>query len=271
MKLAGKRVLVTGAGHGLGKAIAFHAAKAGASVVLTDVNTAGVQAVADEITSFGGRAAALEMDVTQVLQVGAVRDIIHESGGLDCIINNAGIVVGGDFLAIPIETHQKTAAVNLCGVWNVTHAFLPLLLKRDEASIVNICSASAILPLPHAATYAATKAAVLSFSDSLKEELKLMGNSHVKVSAICPSYIATGLFEGAAAPQFTKILNVDHVAGAVVKSIEKRRSFILMPWTVGLFYPLSAFLPRNWFHALCRHLGVSKSMTKWSGHAGKKA
>lgn len=266
MELARRRILITGAGQGLGRAVALQTAQAGAHVFVTDMNAAKVEEVVNEIRNLGGNAQGYCLNVTDLSQIAQVKKNVMESGGLDILVNNAGTVLGGDFLSVPLEVHHRMAAVNLLGLWNITHAFLPLLIQRQDACVLNVASASAILPLPHAATYAATKAAVLSFSDSLKEELILLGHSHVKVSVVCPSYISTGLFEGAAAPFLTSILTTDFVAKTLLESIQKERSFVLMPWRVWFLYAGSTLLPRNWYHKLCRWIGVSTSMQKWVGH-----
>lgn len=265
MELHNKRILITGAGQGLGRAIALRLSELGACVLVTDLEGSRVTQVLGEIEN--PKKVGYQLDVSDVHQVNTILEEVMKDGGIDILINNAGLVIGGEFLKTPLSAHQKTLQVNVMGLWNMTHAFLPGILKKNSGAVVNIASASAILPLPHAATYAATKAAVLSFSDSLKEELKIMGNDTVRVSAICPSYISTGLFEGAAAPQFTRILTSDFVAKKVVDSIVKEKSFVLLPWTVWILYPLSSLLPRNVYHWFCRLIGVSTSMTQWKGHA----
>ena len=171
MDLAGKRVLITGAGHGLGQAIAVEFAAAGAEVIITDREPDRVVAVVKEL---GPPAIGYPLDVSVPEQVVTVRNQLHQdSGSIDVLVNNAGIAAGGSFLDVPLDRHLATVAVNLTGVLTVTHAFLPDLLARPEARIVNIASASAVVALPLGASYAATKWAVLGFSESLREELRL--------------------------------------------------------------------------------------------------
>jgi short-subunit dehydrogenase len=267
MDLAGKRVLITGAGHGLGRAIALEFARAGSKVVITDRDPHRIADVVAEIKALGPDAIGHSLDVTVPEQTIAVRKQVHAAGGpIDILVNNAGIVAGGPFLDVPLDRHLATVAVNLNGLLAVTHAFLPDLLTRPEGRVVNIVSASALVALPHAASYAATKWAALGFSESLREELKLAGHRHVRVTAVCPSYVATGLFEGARPPRFTRMLQPEVVARAARRAAERGTEFVLLPRSVRLLYAAGGLLPRRLYRGLCRQLGVSASMTGWRGH-----
>lgn len=263
-----KRVLITGAGRGLGRALAWHFARAGAEVLVTDRDLAAVAAVCQELQKAGHVAAAHALDVTDVQEVVRLRDqLLHERGPIDVLVNNAGVVAGGAFLKVPLERHRWTFEVNLLGLVAVTHAFLTDLVCRPEGHLVNIASASAIIALPWATTYAASKWAVLGFANSLREELRLQGHHHVGVTTICPSYIDTGLFAGAKPARLTWLLTPDSVAAAVVRAVRRRQQTVLLPWTVRLLAACAGFLPRSLFQRLCAGLGVSTSMANWQGHA----
>jgi all-trans-retinol dehydrogenase (NAD+) len=264
MRLAGKRVLITGAGHGLGRALAHRFAAAGAAVVVTDRDADRASAVAAELG-----AAAYPLDVTSAEQVAAVRDrVLAEFGPIDVLVNNAGVVFGGEFHQVALDRHRATIDVNLTGVLAVTHAFLADLIARPAAHVVNVASAAAVVPLPFAAGYAATKAAVLAFSDSLREELRRTGRRHVGVTAVCPSFIDTGMFAGARPARLTWLLSADAVAAAAVRAVERGRGFVLLPWTARLLYALGGALPRSAYHRLCGWLRVSESMRSWRGRPG---
>src|SRR5262245_20631279 len=116
MHLSGKRVLVTGAGHGLGKAIALAGARAGAEVVVTDMLAERVTAVVEELNKSGAACFGYVLDVTAPDGPLAVRDRLHaERGPIDVLVNNAGVVFGGAFLDVPLARHAATVAVNLTG------------------------------------------------------------------------------------------------------------------------------------------------------------
>jgi len=270
--LQSRRVLITGAGRGLGRALAFAFARAGAEVVLTDQDQASVEAVAWELQKSGHQAGGYPLDVTDAQALIQLRDRLRvERGPLDVLVNNAGVVFGGEFLEVPLDRHRATFEVNLLGLVALTHAFLPDLISRSESHLVNIASASAFAALPWATTYAASKWAVLGFTDSLREELRIQGHSHVGVTAACPSYIDTGLFAGARPALLTWLLTPDAVAAAVVRAVRKRQPTLLLPWTVRLLTACAAVLPRPLFQRLCALLGISTSMTGWRGHAGDRS
>ena len=263
MRVAGSRVLITGAGHGLGFAIAAAFAKAGAHVVVTDLDAERAKEAATKLPG----ACYYALDVTRPEQIADVRSrLAAEHGPIDVLVNNAGIVFGGPFLSVPIAKHHTTVDVNISGLLAVTHAFLPDLLARPAGHLVNIASASAVISLPNATTYAATKWAVLGFTESLQEELRLLGQRNVVVTAICPTYISTGLFTGADPGRVIGWLTAEDVATAVVRAVEKQREFVMLPWRMRMLYSLCAGLPRTWYKALCRALGASRSMTGWQGH-----
>jgi short-subunit dehydrogenase len=267
MRVATSRVLITGAGHGLGLAIAEAFARAGAQVIVTDRDPERVAAAVGQLPGSRG----YTMDVLNVEQIADVRSRLSaEHGPPDILVNNAGVVFGGPFLGVPLAQHLTTVNVNLSGVIAVTHCFLPDLLARPTAHLVNIASASAVIALPNATTYAATKWAVLGFTESLQEELRLLGHHHIGVTALCPGYIATGLFTGAKPGRLAGWLTPTQVAAATVRAVEKRREFVMLPRLLRVLYAATAGWPRSWYKGLCRTFGVSSSMMGWQGHGDAK-
>lgn len=268
MKLTGKRVLITGAGHGLGRAVALEFARAGCEIIVTDLDASRVAGVVQELEKNTARAVGFALDVTDGDQIRQVREQLSaESGPIDVLVNNAGVVFGGEFTSVPVERHLATIEINLASLIAVTHAFLPDMVKQPEARVVNIASAAAVLALPLAASYAASKWGVLGFSDSLREELRRAGHRHVGVTAICPSYISTGLFDGARPARMTSMLTPDGVARAVRRAVERGTDFVMLPRSAHFLYALTRCLPRSIQHQVCRWLGVADSMAAWRGHS----
>ena len=267
--LAGKRVLVTGGGCGLGRALARQFAARGCRALVADIDLAALEGTAAAIASAGGRVTPYAMDVGDERAVGAVRDQIHDDGGpIDVLVNNAGVVFGGGFLDVPLDRHLETYRVNLLGAVAVTHAFLPDLVTRPEAHLVNIASASGFVGLPYGSTYASSKWGLIGFSDSIRLELALAGHGHVGVTTVCPSYVTTGLFDGARPPWTTRALDPDRLAALVVRAVRRNRPFVLTPWLVKITPALRGLLPVPLFDALARLTGATTSMRTWRGRGG---
>ncbi len=264
-----KRVLITGSGRGIGRALALRFAAAGAEIVVSDVDPVAVDAVVTELRAAGRKAIGVELDVTDPASIDAARRRVHaEAGPIDVLVNNAGTVHGGPFLDVPLERHLLTYRINVDGVVAVTHAFLPDLVAGDGGHLVNIASASGFIGLPYGSTYASSKWAVIGLSDSLRVELGLLGHRHVGVTAVCPSYVDTGLFEGARPPTATRMLTPERLAELTLRAVLRNRPYVRTPWLVKFTPPLKALLPASWFDAVSRMLGATRSMTGWSGHGG---
>jgi all-trans-retinol dehydrogenase (NAD+) len=280
MLLEGRVAVVTGAGRGIGREFARCLAREGAAVVVNDIGVSlkgdptgedPASAVCAEIEAAGGHAVPVHESVTDFSAAERIIDTAVETfGRIDILVNNAGIVHGGALLDVPLAKHRATVDVNLNGLLNVTHTFLPDLIARQEGHVINIASAASILALPHATSYAASKWAVLGFSDSLREELCLLGHRHIRVTTICPSYIATGLFEGAKPARLTWMLNPEDVAATVLRAVMRNRETIMLPWPVQFMYVALRGLPRRWYYQICAWLGATRSMAGWTGHSDRK-
>jgi len=268
-RLAGKRVLITGGARGIGRALAIRLAAEGCELILTDVEQDLLPEAVDAVSAAGAKAAAYPLDVTDGSAIAQLRERLHrEQGPIDLLINNAGVVFGGGFLEVPLEQHFRTYNINVLGLVAVTRAFLPDLIARPEGHLVNIASAAGFIGLPAGTTYASSKWAVVGFSDSIRQELVAEGYGHVRVSIICPSYVSTGLFDGARAPRLTRILTPERVADLTVKAIKKNRSYMLTPWLVKVTPALKGLLPTPLFELVSKVFGATSGMTAWHGRGG---
>ena len=264
--LEGKRVLITGAASGIGRQLARRFAASGAQVIAADIDGEGAGRTAAELVAAGAQASACVMDVTNPAQVRAARERINADGGpIDVLVNNAGVVFGGPFLSVPIERHLATYRVNTEGLAIVTHVFLPDLIARPEAHLVTVASASSFVGLPFGASYGASKWAALGFSESLRLELRELGHVHVGLTAVCPSYVGTGMFDGVTTPRLTRMLTPERVADLTVRAVLAGRAWVLTPWLVKVTPFLRGVLPRQVFDAVARAFGVNTSMTSWHG------
>lgn len=265
--IAGRQVLVTGGAAGIGRAIAARFAAEGAALLLTDIDEAALAATVGGFVAQGARAKGYRLDVTDAAAILDVRSRI-EAGGepVDILVNNAGVVFGGPFLEVSLERHFATYRVNTLGMVAMTHAFLPHLVSRPEAHLVNIASASGFLGLPFGSTYASSKWAAIGFSESIRLELRGLGHGHVGVTTICPSYVATGLFAGVKTPRTTSMLTPDGLAARVVRAVRRQQVFVLTPWLVRITPFMRGVLPVRAFDALSSVFGATKGMTSWKGH-----
>lgn len=265
--LNNKRVLITGAGRGIGRALAQRMAREGAQLIVTDLYPAGLIELVDELQASGARAASYPLDVTDVVRIRALHaQLLAEQGPIDVLVNNAGTVFGGALREVPLEKHLLTYQINLLGLVAMTHEFLPDLVSQPAAHLVNIASASGFVGLPYGSSYASSKWGAVGFSESMRLELDVLGHSQVRVTTVCPSYVATGLFSGARPPRTTRMLEPDALADRIVRGILRDQPFVLAPPLVRLLPFLRGLLPLGWFDLACRWFGATTSMRQWRGH-----
>lgn len=262
-----KRVLITGAARGIGYAIAEDFARQGARLVVTDLDEAALEEAASRLDEIGHECVAYQLDVTEYDRLPDLRDeVVDELGGIDVLVNNAGVVQGGAFLEVPLEEHLKTLRVNTEALIAVTHAFLGDLVAAESGHLVNIASASGFIGLPWGASYAASKWGVIGFTESIRLELKRLGHDHVGVTAVCPSYVSTGMFEGAREPLLTPFLTPSKLAKKVRKAIHKGTPYVLEPAMIKIMPLIKAGLPTSASDFVLDAFGASSSMEGWKGH-----
>lgn len=192
-RLAGLLAIVTGAASGNGRAIALAFAAEGANVACLDRDGEGARSVAQEIEKAGGRAIAVEMDVTSLADCErATRETVAAFGGLDCLINNAGIIVEGNILQVAEDDWDRQQAINVKGVYLMTKAALPALIQRGGGSIVNIASLSGLRARPNTIAYVTSKHAVVGMTRALAIDC---AGDNIRVNAICPGFIETPMTE----------------------------------------------------------------------------
>jgi 3-oxoacyl-[acyl-carrier protein] reductase/2-hydroxycyclohexanecarboxyl-CoA dehydrogenase len=211
MRLDGKRAVVTGAGRGIGRAIALKLAEEGADVVLGDVNRENAERVAEEIRALGRRAVAVVADVSKPEEAQGLIDAArHELGGLEVLVNVAGINRDAMLHKMTLDQWNLVLSVNLTGTFNTTQAAAIHMREAGYGRIVNIASMSWLGNVGQA-NYAASKAGVVGLSKTAARELAKKG---VTVNVICPGFIDTDMTRGV--PEKVWQLMVDKIpAGRV--------------------------------------------------------
>ncbi|SMB98187.1 3-hydroxybutyrate dehydrogenase [Thermanaeromonas toyohensis ToBE] len=191
--LEGQVALVTGAGKGIGRAIAEALARAGARVGLGDIEWEAVEEVAAQIRQAGGEALPLALDVTiKEACSKAVESLVNEYGRLDIVVNNAGVSTMNWVKDMSEEEWDFNFKVNAKGVFLVSQAALPQMIKRKQGKIINIASMAGKRGVPLLAHYAASKWAVIGFTKSLALEVAKYG---ITCNAVCPGYVRTSMQE----------------------------------------------------------------------------
>ncbi len=269
--VAGKTVLVTGAAMGLGKLFATKAVEQGASsVVLWDINESTLKDTAAELEAAGGTVHPYVADVSSVRKVAAAAKLVRrEVGDVQVLVNNAGIVRGnGYFWENTASDIESTMAINAVAPMAVAREFLPGMVEADEdCRLLTIASSAGLTAVPRLAAYCGSKWAATGWSDSVRLELEQAGHKHVRVTTVCPTYINTGMFDGAKGILFTPMLEQHEVVDGSWKAMLDGRPFLIVPWTSRLNKVVSGVLPVGLRDVWLRRTGVYDSMAAFTGHA----
>ena len=219
MELEGKVALVTGAARGLGRAIAVALAKAGCEVAVSDIarsadgatpyalgSTDDLDATARAVVDHARRSLAIPADVTSSTEVARLMAAVQEHfGGLDVLVANAGIIAAAPVVAMDEAQWDRIFAVNVKGVFLCARAAIPLLGQRGGGRIVTVASVAGKTGRGGLAAYCASKAAVISLTQALAEEL---GPANIAVNALCPGYIKTAMWTEVLNPVLSALTGV---------------------------------------------------------------
>ncbi len=262
--LEGKTVLVTGGASGIGEMMVRLLLERKAKVIIWDINQANIDITLTEFSTEGALY-GFQVDVSNSEQVQlAAKKVKQQIGVVDVLINNAGIVVGKYFKEHSVTDIDKTININTAGPMYVTREFLGDMLHQNSGHICNIASSGGLISNPKMSVYAASKWALIGWSDSLRLELKQM-NKNVTITTIMPYYINTGMFDGVQSK--LPILKPEAAARTILKAIEKNKKMVTIPGYLYRFtrigqgiLPLSIF---DWFAGSV--LGIYKTMEHFVG------
>lgn len=270
--VAGKKVLITGAAMGLGRLFAERAVREdAAAVVLWDINESALKQTAAELEGLGGTVHQYVVDVSAPQAIAAAAAAVREEvGDIDVLVNNAGIVRGNSYFWETANRAdiEQTMAINSLAPMYITLEFLPAMVAGcGEARVLTIASSAGLVSNPRMSVYAASKWAALGWSDSVRIELEQAGHDHVRVTTVCPTYINTGMFDGAKGFLFTPILEQDTVVDTSWREMKNGAPLVILPWTSRLNKAISGLLPIKLRDLFLNSVGVYHSMDEFTGRA----
>jgi short-subunit dehydrogenase len=269
--IRGAAAAVTGAASGIGRALALELAARGCDLALADRDEAGLRGVAAEIAKAHSRTVTVHrVDVGDPKQIeGFAQAAISAHPGLNIVVNNAGVVLLGQFNEIDQAQMDWLMNINFWGVVHATRAFLPHLARQSEAHIVNLSSIFGIIAPPGQTAYAAAKFAVRGFSESLRHELA-MAKSPVRLSVVHPGGVATNIVRNSrtgvgmtdntsraqSIERFDKVARTSPAAAAlrIIKGIEKNQPRILIGNDARYMDLLQRFRPATYWAVLARRI-----------------
>jgi len=243
--------LVTGGASGIGRALCETLADAGAISIVTDINVRGAEEVAAAIRRRGGRAEAAALDVSREEDVEkAVNEAMTTHGRLDYMFNNAAVAIVGEFRDGNVADFRRVVDVNLMGAVLGTMAAYQVMLRQGFGHIVNLSSATGLMPTPILSAYSTTKWGMIGFSTAVRAEAAGLG---VKVSVVCPGLVRTEMGENNV---YWNVRKEDHLAQlpwrwmiepkqaaeAILRGVARNKEIIVFPFSVRVGW---------WIHRAC--------------------
>lgn len=255
--LVGQVIAITGGARGIGRATATTLVREGAKVAIGDLDHAAAEQAAAEI---GGGTIGLPLDVTDKDSFEAYIDAVEAKlGPLDVLINNAGIMLLGDFLDEDLNLSRRQIEINLWGVLVGSQIAGRRFRRRGRGHLVNVASMAGKAGFPGAATYCATKHAVVGLSESIRGELRGTG---VEVSCVMPVIVNTELASGLGSARFVKNVEAQDVADEINSALKNPRFDVYVPRSNNFIVRSTALMPRSAAEAVNRALRADKVLVE---------
>lgn len=268
-KFIKKRVLITGGGSGLGRALCLGFAEMGWKVCVADINDERAEETAELVIKKGGNAITFHCDVAKTSDIQLLADKVLEAwGGIDILINNAGIATAGFMEKISSEQWDRIIDINLKSIITSCRIFIPILATQGGGHIVNVASNAGIACLPEMSCYNVTKAAVISLSETLKSELS---PKKIGVTVAAPTFFKTNLMESFQSPDerqkkmaetFFKRskYSAEDISAHIIRSVFKNRLYVITQLDGKLVWYLKRLSPEFFYKIMS--LGHRKGLTE---------
>uniref|UniRef100_T1DG36 Short-chain dehydrogenase/reductase 3 n=1 Tax=Cupiennius salei TaxID=6928 RepID=T1DG36_CUPSA len=262
--IRGQKVLITGAGSGVGRQLAIEFSKHATCLILVDIDRQSLLQT-EKLLDRRSPVFIYDCDVSDYGKVYEMAEKVKkDAGDVDILVNNAGIVAGKYLLDLPEEKIVRTMEVNtLAHFWTVK-AFLPTMIERNSGHLVTTGSIAGKIGLPKMTDYCASKFAAMGFVEALEKELRGQKVDGVKVTIVCPAHIDTGLFQGLKVT-LGSILTPEYVAKEIVLGVLEEQETIFLPHFLKHVFVLREMVPR-WFLIKCFEItGNIKMMDNFTG------
>ena len=238
----------------------------GSHLVLWDVDGAELERAAAGLAELGVPVRTDVVDLTDPAAIDrAAAAVLDETGPVDVLVNNAGIVVGKPLVELSDREIVRTFEVNTLALFRTTKAFLPTMIERKAGHVVTIASAGGFVGTSKLVDYCSSKFAAVGFDESLRIEMKRLGLP-IRTTVVCPVYVNTGMFDGVKTRfnWLLPILKPEDVVARTVRAVERGKHRVVMPWFVYTNFPLR-LLPVPVFDRLTAFFGMNSSMDDFRG------
>jgi all-trans-retinol dehydrogenase (NAD+) len=266
MDFNNKIVLITGGCSGIGKIMARKSLERGCKkLVIWDINEEGLLKTKQELGKIGGEIFTYQIDLSNLdsIKIQAQR-VRTEVGSVDILINNAGIVVGKYFHEHTHDQVQKSMYINSNALMHTTLEFLPEMMAKNSGAICNIASSAGLISNPKMSVYAASKWAVVGWSDSLRLEMKQL-NKNISITTIMPFFINTGMFDGVKS-KLLPILEPEKTSEKIITAIERETKMLAMPLPYWFIRFSQGILPIPAFDWVMENVfGIYDTMKEFTG------
>ncbi|XP_001496030.1 estradiol 17-beta-dehydrogenase 11 [Equus przewalskii] len=254
--VAGEIVLITGAGHGLGRLTAYEFAKLKCKLVLWDINKHGIEETAAECRRLGARAHAFVVDCSNREDIySTAKKVKAEIGDVSILVNNAGVVYTSDLFATQDPQIEKTFEVNTLAHFWTAKAFLPAMMNNNHGHIVTVASAAGHTVVPFLLAYCSSKFAAVGFHRGLTEELAALKRTGVKTTCLCPNFINTGFIKNPST-SLGPTLEPEEVVVKLINGILTEQKMIFVPSSIRFLTLLERIFPERFLAILKRKMDI---------------